>query len=133
MFLKAVSTISKQQHDSPTASSSNSTTSSDKPPFPNFGVGMPLVLFLSQLPLIIKLDELRKVLSIPDFNVIVRARDVITDSIMVEVEKENFNGPTEFQNSVRVHINSFVQRIKVSLLVLEKLMEIMTVSRRSAD
>ena len=64
---------------------------------------------------------------------VVRARDTVTNSIMMEVEKENFNGPSEFQSSVRVHLHSFVQRIKVSLLVIEKLMEIITVSRRSAN
>ena len=76
---------------------------------------------------------MRQFLSLPDFDMVLHARDTVTNSVMVEVEKENFNGPTEFQNSVRVHINSFVQRIKVSLLVLEKLMEIMTLSRRTAN
>ena len=82
--------------------------------------------------LIFFVEALGKILSLPDLDMVLRARDTVTHSIMVEVEKENFNGPTEFENSVRVHINSFVQRIKVSLLVLEKLMEIITVSRRSA-
>jgi hypothetical protein len=55
---------------------------------------------------------------------IIRARNVITDSVMAEIAQEYPDGRNEFENSIRYHIVSFSQRINVSLLVLDKLMEI---------
>jgi hypothetical protein len=54
---------------------------------------------------------------------IVRARNVITDSVMNEIAKEDPHGHAEYQNAVRHHIVAFAQRLRVCLLVLDKLME----------
>jgi hypothetical protein len=64
---------------------------------------------------------------------IVRARNTITDSVMAEIVREHPNGRTEFENSVRYHIISFSQRINVSLMVLDNLMEIFNSSRNATN
>lgn len=54
---------------------------------------------------------------------ITRARDVVANSIMAEIAKEDPQGQTEYQDAVRHHIVAFLQRLRVSLLVLDKLMD----------
>jgi hypothetical protein len=79
------------------------------------------------------LDHLAKFLNPADFNMVLRARDVITDSVMAEITQENPDGRTEFENAVRFHVISFAQRISVCLLVLDKLMEVFNSSRASSN
>ena len=63
---------------------------------------------------------------------IMRARDVVTDSIMSEISRENPVGHAEFENLVRFHIISFSQRINICLVVLDKLMEVFNSSRNAS-
>lgn len=60
---------------------------------------------------------------------IVRARDVVTDSIMSEISCENPVGHTEFKNLVCFYSISFSQRINICLVVLDKLMEVFNLSQ----
>lgn len=62
---------------------------------------------------------------------VMRARNVITDSVMAEIAQEYPAGTSEFENSVRYHIVSFAQRIKVSILVLDYLMEVYNSSKKN--
>lgn len=76
------------------------------------------------------IDPLAGLLPASDYSMIVRARNVISDSIMAEIAKEDPLGQTEFENTVRHHVVAFSQRIHVSLLVLDKLMEIYNSSKK---
>ena len=49
---------------------------------------------------------------------VIRAHNVITDSVMAEIAQEFPDGRNEFENAIHS------QRINVCLLVLDKLMEI---------
>jgi len=72
-------------------------------------------------------------LSPSDTTLIERARDLIANSVMSELTKEDSQSQTEFQNSVRHHIVAFSQHIHVCLLVLDKLMDIYNSSFSIAD
>jgi hypothetical protein len=52
-----------------------------------------------------------------------RARNAVADSVIAELTKEDPHGDAEFQNAVRQHVVAFSHRIRVCLLVLDKLME----------
>lgn len=92
-----------------------------------------LIILLNFLFTLVPLDSLAKFLNPADLDMVLRARNTITDSVMAEIAQENPDGRTEFENSVRYHIVSFSQRINVCLLVLDKLMEIFNSSRASGD
>jgi hypothetical protein len=139
LFLKAVSIIAKQQ-----SSSSAATTSSTDILIASGGkgkkkkttqdVGTSFLTFSFGLHFsYIYLDSLAAFLNPTDFNMIVRARDTITDSIMAEIAQENPDSRNEFENAVRHHIVSFSQRIKVCLVVMDKLMEVFNASRDLAQ
>ena len=71
----------------------------------------------------IYLDPLDNFLKGPDIDLIARSRDVIANSVMAEIAKEDPQGHTEYQDAVRHQIVAFFQRIRLSLLVLDTLME----------
>lgn len=75
---------------------------------------------------------LAKVLSNMELDNIERARKVVADPTMAEITQEHPQGQSEYENAVRYHIISFTQRIGVSLSILDKLMELINASRKSA-
>jgi hypothetical protein len=82
------------------------------------------ILFLHfHKDLTIYLDPLSKFLNGSDVDLINRARDVIANSVMAEIAKEDPQGNTEYQDAIRHQIVAFFQRIRLSLLVLDTLME----------
>lgn len=69
------------------------------------------------------LDPLDKFLGKADIDFVTRARDVVANSVMNEISKEDPQGDEEYKDAVRHHIVANFQRIKVLLLVLDTLME----------
>lgn len=122
LFFKAVATISKQQRESPTTPSGSTTSTPKGKKRENPGT-----FLLSFIRLFLThdwiLDPLSKFLDGSDGDMITRARDVVANSIMAEIAKEDPQGQTEYQDAVRHHIVAFLQRLRVSLLVLDKLMD----------
>lgn len=76
------------------------------------------------------LDPLSNFLSNTDVDIITRARDVVANSIMAEIAKEDPQGHTEFCDAVRHQIVAVFQRIRLSVLVLDTLMETYNVSNK---
>ncbi|KAF8816870.1 hypothetical protein BYT27DRAFT_7247755 [Phlegmacium glaucopus] len=67
-------------------------------------------------------------LTASDLDIIERARNIVTDSIMAEIGHEDPQGHIEFEHAVRHQIVSFCQRIRASLLVVDHLMVIYNTS-----
>ena len=124
LFLKAVSVISKQQHHSPafSADSTNSVTASTSKGKKKDYSGRFLSLFLNHFNSF-PLDLLTKFLNNSDIDHITRARDIVANSVMAEITREDPQGHTEFQDAVRHQIVALFQRLRLSLLVLDTLME----------
>ena len=59
----------------------------------------------------------------PDKDVIAHARDVVANSLMSEITKEDPQGQAEYKDAVRHQVVATFQRIRVLLLVLDTLME----------
>jgi len=59
----------------------------------------------------------------PDKDVVAHAREVVSNSIMSEIAKEDPQGQAEYQDAVRHQVVATFQRIRVLLLVLDTLME----------
>ena len=57
-----------------------------------------------------------------DRDVIRRARDMVTNATMAEILNEEPHGPTAFRDAVRQQILAICTRIKISLVVVDKLM-----------
>jgi hypothetical protein len=69
------------------------------------------------------LDPMEKFLGKADIDFVTRARDVVTNSVMTEISKEDPQGDEEFKNAVRHHIVANFQRLRILLLILDTLME----------
>jgi hypothetical protein len=61
-----------------------------------------------------------------DHDIIERARAVIADSVMLELGKEDPLSQEELRNAARHQVVAFTQKIRVCLLVLNKLMDFYT-------
>jgi hypothetical protein len=59
----------------------------------------------------------------PDAELVVRARDVVANSLLADITKEDPQGRSEYQDAVRHQVVAVFQRIRLSLLVLDSLME----------
>jgi hypothetical protein len=59
-----------------------------------------------------------------DKDLVARARDVVSNSIMAEIAKEDPQGQDEYKDAVRHHIVATFQRLRLLLLVLDNLMEV---------
>ena len=70
-----------------------------------------------------------KFLNNSDVDHITRARDIVANSVMAEIIKEDPQGHTEYQDAVRHQIVAFLQRIRLSLMVLDTLMEAYNASK----
>ena len=57
-----------------------------------------------------------------DHEIIKRARDVITDATMTDILNEDPNGPTVFRDAVRQQIVALCTRLRISLVIIDKLM-----------
>jgi hypothetical protein len=64
-----------------------------------------------------------------DANFVARARDVVANSVMAEIAKEDPQGHHEYQDAVRHQIVASFQRLRLSLLVLDTLMEAYNTSK----
>jgi hypothetical protein len=58
-----------------------------------------------------------------DVDLIDRARNIVANSVMAEIAKEDPQGHAEYQDAVRHQIVATFQRLRLSLLVLDTLME----------
>jgi hypothetical protein len=133
LFFKAVSVIAKQK---PMASASSTRAS------PTVYVSLPTstsskgakkavtskCFYLSQFSAQLQLnhlepDPLEKFLSKSDSDLVSRARDVVANSVMAEIAKEDPQGTAEYQDAVRHQIVGIFQRLRLLLLVLDTLME----------
>lgn len=70
------------------------------------------------------LEPLTKFLHGSDKDLVARARDIVSNSIMAEISKEDPQGHNEYKDAVRHHIVATFQRLRLYLLVLDHLMEI---------
>jgi len=68
-------------------------------------------------------DPLAKFINGSDIEIVTRARDVVANSIMAEIAKEDPQGNAEYQDAVRHQIVATFQRLRLSLFVLDTLME----------
>jgi DNA-binding phage protein len=66
---------------------------------------------------------LSKILNGSDKDVVAHARDVVANSIMSEIAKEDPQGQAEYKDTVRHQVVATFQRIHVLLLILDMLME----------
>ena len=58
-----------------------------------------------------------------ELELVTRARDVVANSIMAEIAKEDPQGDIEYQDAVRHQIVTVFQRLRLLLLVIDTLME----------
>ena len=123
IFLKAVATIAKQQGNTPVVPISSSSKGKKK----KNPTGMFLFLLIQcakTLNICIYISvSLTQFLNTSDVDLIAHARDVVTNSVMAEVAKEDPQGQSEYQDAIRHQVVAFFQRIRLSLLVLDTLME----------
>ena len=68
-------------------------------------------------------DSLTHFLGNSDIDIVSRARDMATNSVMREIAQEDPQGQSAYQDAVRHHIVATFQRLRLSLLVLDGLME----------
>ncbi|KAF8799678.1 hypothetical protein BYT27DRAFT_7342857 [Phlegmacium glaucopus] len=61
-------------------------------------------------------------------DILQRSRNLIVDSVIDEITREDPQGHTEYQQSIRHHVVAFCQRIRVSLLVVDHLMALYNTS-----
>ena len=71
----------------------------------------------------LKSDPLETFLKKSDSDLITRARDVVANSVMAEIAKEDPQGNAEYQDAVRHQIVGIYQCLRLLLLVLDTLME----------
>lgn len=69
------------------------------------------------------LDPLANFLKGSELELVTRARDVVANSIMAEIAKEDPQGDIEYQDAVRHQIVTVFQRLRLLLLVIDTLME----------
>jgi len=125
LFLKAVSIISKQIEAAPMVNGALDppATSLPKGKKKRAPAGKYLPLFFITLSYFIPSDPLSKMLNGSDKDIVAHARDVVANSIMAEVAKEDPQGQAEYKDAVRHQVIATFQRIRVLLLVLDTLME----------
>ena len=59
-----------------------------------------------------------------DQELVSNARDVVVNSVMAEITKEDPHGEETFKDAVRLQVVATFQRLRLHLLVLDNLMEI---------
>jgi hypothetical protein len=64
-----------------------------------------------------------------DKDIVTRARDVVTNSIMSEIAKDDPQGKEEYKDAVRHQIVSAFQRLRLFLFILDTLVEIYNSSK----
>lgn len=57
------------------------------------------------------------------------ARDIVANSIMSEIAKEDPQGQSEYQDAIRHQVVYFFQRLRLCLLILDTLMEAFSSSK----
>ena len=65
-------------------------------------------------------------INVPERELIAHARDVVTNSLISELSKEDPQGQGEYKDAVRHQIVATFQRLRLLLLVIDHLMEIYT-------
>ena len=70
-----------------------------------------------------------KFLNGTDKDIVTRARDVVTNSIMSEIAKDDPQGKEEYKDAVRHQIVSAFQRLRLFLFILDTLVEIYNSSK----
>ena len=134
LFFKAVSIIAKQRAlpdngSTSLVSANNASASSSKEKMKDNSTGMfSFSNTFSQVQFIYS-DALATFLNRTDIDYVSRARDVVANSIMAELAKEDPQGDSEFQDAVRHQIVGIFQRLRLLLLVLDTLMEAYNASK----
>lgn len=129
LFLKAVATLAKQQNptsaNTVTAGPSTTTTGKRRAASADTGMSLSFLVSFRLFSFCFSYsDRLASLISPTDFTMVLRARNVTADAIIAEIAREDPLGQTEFENIVRHQVVAFSQRIHISLLVLDKLMDI---------
>ena len=90
------------------------------------------LLLISLLFTVLKLnypDPLPQILNDTDTSLVSRAREVVTNAIMAEIAKEDQQGHTEYRDAIRHQIVASFHRLRLSLLVLDTLIEAYNASK----
>jgi hypothetical protein len=59
-----------------------------------------------------------------DRDAIKRARELLTDATMTDIMNEDPQGPEAFQTALRHHIVTICTRLRISLIIINKLMAV---------
>ena len=86
------------------------------------------ILYSFLIPFVLP-DSLSKFIKGADKDIVNRARDVVANSIMTEITREDPQGQMEYQDAVRHQVVSIFQRLRLSLQVLDTLMEAYNASK----
>lgn len=130
LFFKAVSVLTKQKPQASTSSTpstvyvslpGSSSVKGTKKETPR-KLSRCLRVFLFCLWLNHFTDLLEKFLNKTDCDLVTRARDVVANSVMAEIAKEDPQGAGEYQDALRHQIVSIFQRLRLHILVLDTLM-----------
>ena len=120
LFIKAVSTIAKQQSQGPI-----SLPKEKKQVSP----GMFILLKHIHSSWLYFLDPLSTFLKGSEISLVTRARDVVSNSVMAELAKDDPQGLSEYRDAVRHEVVSVFQRLRILSAVLDSLMEAYTASK----
>lgn len=64
-----------------------------------------------------------KLLNGSDIEFVTRARDIVAHSVLADITKEDPHGHDEYQDALRHQVVAVFQRLRLSLFVLDTLME----------
>jgi hypothetical protein len=125
LFYKAISTISKQAGKMP----AGSTAARKIDRLFDLSQGSSLIFlgllnFINSFLLII--DVPASLIGDLDHDVIKRARDILTNATMVEILDEEPQGTVIFRDAVRQQVLTLCTRLRVSIVIIDKLMSIVT-------
>jgi len=124
LFIKAVSTIAKQQTKTsgnatgPAESSTASIEKGKKKDGPSRCLHF-IIHFQTNYPI----DPLTAFLNNSEVDLVARSRNMVSNSTMLEIAREDPQGLAEYKDAVRQNIVAIFQRLRVLLLVLDTLVE----------
>ena len=75
------------------------------------------------------LDPLSKLLNGHKKDIVIRGRDVVANSIMAELAKDDPLGTIEYQDAIRHQVVTIFQHLRLHLLLLDTLMEAFNASK----
>ena len=126
IFYKALSTLAKQV--SPAVLQPSISASDKKKPLEalcDLGPGRSSLLFFCQLSGLFSFADIpAELLGDLDKDLLKRARDVLADDTIRDLIREDSNSPTAFRAAIRQQIVQLCIRLRVNLIVIDRLMTV---------